>query len=155
MLTKIYTRNIDDDGSAGAEPEKVGRDCPECGSELVFKQGRYGKFIGCSSYPDCKYIEPLEKPRDTGVKCPECHKGNMLQRKSRNGKIFYSCERYPECSYAIWNEHVAEPCPLCHWPITMIKTTKKRGTERVCPQKDCKFSEPYEQEETEEVSESD
>ncbi len=150
-----YTRNVGDDAES-AEPEVIeGRKCPECNSDLIIRQGRYGKFIGCSSYPDCKHIEPLEKPKDTGVQCPECKKGNILQRKSRNGKIFYSCERYPDCSYAIWNEPMAEPCPLCHWPITMIKTTKKRGTERVCPQKDCKFSEPYEKEETEEASESD
>jgi len=150
-----YTRNVGDDAES-AEPEVIeGRKCPECSSDLIIRQGRYGKFIGCSSYPDCKYIEPLEKPKDTGVQCPECKKGNILQRKSRNGKIFFSCERYPDCSYAIWNEPLAEPCPLCHWPITMIKTTKKRGTERVCPQKDCKFSEPYEKEETEELSEDD
>jgi len=147
-----YTRNVGDDAES-SEPEVIeGRKCPECNSDLIIRQGRYGKFIGCSSYPECKHIEPLEKPKDSGVQCPECKKGNILQRKSRNGKIFFSCERYPDCSYAIWNEPIKEPCPLCDWPITMIKTTKKRGTERVCPQKDCKFSEPYEKEETEESS---
>ncbi len=150
-----YTRNVGDDAES-AEPEVIeGRKCPECNSDLIIRQGRYGKFIGCSSYPECKHIEPLEKPKDTDVQCPECKKGNILQRKSRNGKIFFSCERYPDCSYAIWNEPIAEPCPDCAWPITMIKTTKKRGSERVCPQKDCKFSEPYEKEESEEASEED
>ena len=139
-----YTRNLNDDGSAGAEPEKVGRDCPECGSELVFKQGRYGRFIGCSGYPKCRHIEPLEKPKDTGVECPKCHKGTLMQRKSRRGKIFYSCSTYPKCDYAVWNEPVAEPCPQCGWPILTIKTTKRRGTEKVCPQQDCSFAEPYE-----------
>jgi len=144
-----YTRNVGDDAES-SEPEVIeGRKCPECSSDLIIRQGRYGKFIGCSSYPDCKHIEPLEKPRDTEVQCPECKKGNILQRKSRNGKVFYSCERYPDCSYAIWNEPLAEPCPECAWPITMVKTTKKRGTERVCPEKECKFSEPYEVEEEE------
>jgi len=150
-----YTRNVGDDAES-AEPEVIeGRKCPECNSDLIIRQGRYGKFIGCSSYPDCKHIEPLEKPKDTGVKCPECNQGNILQRKSRNGKVFFSCERYPDCTYAIWNEPKAEPCPECNWPITMIKTTKKRGTERVCPQKECKFSEPYESEESEEEAESE
>jgi DNA topoisomerase-1 len=139
-----YTRNLDDDGSAGAEPEKVGRDCPECGSELVFKQGRYGKFIGCSGYPKCRFIEPLEKPKDTGVGCPKCHKGTLMQRKSRRGKIFYSCSTYPKCDYAVWNEPIAEPCPNCGWPVLTIKTTKRSGTQRVCPQQDCSFAEPYE-----------
>ncbi len=139
-----YTRNLDDDGSASAEPEKVGRDCPECGSELVFKQGRYGKFIGCSGYPKCRFIEPLEKPKDTGVKCPKCHKGTLMQRKSRRGKIFYSCSTYPKCDYAVWNEPVAENCPSCGWPILTIKTTKRSGTQKVCPQQDCSFAESYE-----------
>ncbi len=141
-----YTRNLDDSAES-AEPEVVeGRSCPECDSALIIRSGRYGKFIGCSSYPNCKYIEPLERPADTGVSCPKCAKGSMLQRKSRRGKIFYSCSTYPDCDYAVWNEPVAGPCPDCNWPILTVKTTKKRGTERVCPQQDCKFAEPFEQE---------
>ncbi|HFD81240.1 MAG TPA: type I DNA topoisomerase [Gammaproteobacteria bacterium] len=145
-----YTRNVGEDGES-QEPEIVeGRSCPECGSQLIIRSGRYGKFIGCSGYPDCKYIEPLEKPVDTGVACPKCGKGTMLKRKSRRGKIFYSCSTYPDCDYAVWNEPVEGPCPKCNWPILTIKTTKKRGTERVCPQADCSFSEPWEVEAEEE-----
>jgi DNA topoisomerase-1 len=140
-----YTRNVDDDRNS-AEPEVVeGRSCPKCDSPLIIRSGRYGKFIGCSSYPDCKYIEPLEKPENTGVQCPQCKKGNILKRKSRRGKIFYSCERYPDCDYALWNPPLAQPCPQCHWPITSIKTTKRSGTQRVCPQNDCRFAEPWEE----------
>ncbi|MBN4080295.1 topoisomerase DNA-binding C4 zinc finger domain-containing protein, partial [Beggiatoa alba] len=107
--------------------------------------GRYGKFIGCSSYPDCKYIEPLEKPKDMGVKCPECHSQNMLMRKSRNGKIFYSCANYPKCKYAVWNEPLKQACPDCAWPMLTLKITKRRGHEKVCPQKECKFVEGVEE----------
>ena len=139
-----YTRNLDDEQGASSEPEKVeGRQCPECGSDLIIRHGRYGKFIGCSSYPDCRHIEPLEQPTDTGVTCAECKKGTMLKRKSRNGKIFYSCSTYPDCKYAVWNEPINEPCPSCGWPMLTLKTTKRRGTEKVCPQKECSFSEPY------------
>jgi DNA topoisomerase-1 len=142
-----YARNLHDDAS-NAEPEIVeGRKCPDCGHDLVIKTGRYGKFIGCSHYPNCNHIEPLEKPRDTGVECPVCHKGSMLERKSRRGKIFFSCSRYPDCEYAVWNEPIKEACPKCNWPMLTKKTTKKRGTEKVCPQKDCRFSEPYEEDE--------
>ncbi len=145
-----YTRNLNEKPEE-AEPEKVeGRQCPQCGSDLLIRNGKYGKFIGCSGYPNCRYIEPLEKPSDTGVSCPECGKGNLLQRRSRSGKTFYSCSTYPKCSYAVWNEPVAEPCPKCHWPIVTLKTTKRRGTEKVCPQKECGWSEPVE--ESEEVS---
>ncbi|MDX5150976.1 MAG: type I DNA topoisomerase [Acidiferrobacterales bacterium] len=139
-----YTRNVDDEPGSTGEPEVVeGRKCPKCGSDLVIKRGRYGKFIGCSAYPDCNHMEPLEPPKDTGVQCPECHKGNMLKRKSRYGKVFYSCERYPDCKYAVWNYPLAETCPECGHPMLTIKTTKRRGTEKVCPQKDCRYAEPY------------
>ncbi|HEY9198138.1 MAG TPA: type I DNA topoisomerase, partial [Gammaproteobacteria bacterium] len=140
-----YTRNLDDEQGGSAEPEKVpDRKCPDCGSDLLIRQGRYGKFIGCSGYPNCKHIESLEQPADTGVTCPECKQGTMLKRKSRAGKIFYSCSTYPTCKYAVWNEPVNEPCPSCGWPILTLKTTKRRGTEKVCPQSECNYSEPYE-----------
>jgi len=141
-----YTRDLNADKSEQKEPEVVAdRKCPQCESDLIIRQGRYGKFIGCSSYPNCKFIEPLEKPQDTGVSCPKCQKGTLLRRKSRRGKIFYSCATYPDCDYATWNEPVAEPCPRCGWPILTIKTTKRRGTEKVCPQSDCSFAEPVEE----------
>ena len=143
-----YTRNLDDKADA-AEPQIVeGRTCPECNGALVIKSGRYGKFIGCSSYPNCKHMEPLEKPADTGVECPLCHKGSLLKRKSRFGKIFYSCATYPACTYAVWNEPLTEACPKCNWPVLTLKTTKRRGTEKVCPQKECGFAEAYEAAET-------
>ncbi len=140
-----YTRNLNDDGSEQKEAEVVeGRSCPKCESPLVIKSGRYGKFIGCSGYPNCKHIESLEKPIDTKVLCPECSKANLLKRKSRNGKVFYSCSSYPKCKYATWNAPISELCPDCNWPILTLKTTKSRGTEKVCPQKACKYAVPYE-----------
>ncbi len=142
-----YTRSVDEDKAAGDASAEVveGRTCPQCQGALQLRTGRYGKFIGCSHYPDCKFIESLNKPQDTGVECAECHQGNMLKRKSRMGKIFFSCARYPDCKYAIWNEPVAQACPQCAWPLLMIKTTKKRGTELVCPHKPCDFSKPMEE----------
>lgn len=140
-----YTRNLNEDAAA-AEPEVVeGRSCPKCESNLIIRTGRYGKFIGCSSYPDCKHMEPLEKPKDTNVVCPDCKKGTILERKSRKGKIFYSCSNYPKCKYALWNEPINEPCPSCNWPILTIKTTKRRGTEKVCPQQECSYVTPCEE----------
>lgn len=141
-----YTRSLDEDKSVQIAAEIVdGRLCPQCNGALQLKTGRYGKFIGCSSYPNCKFIESLNKPLDTGVDCPECHQGHMLKRKSRMGKIFYSCGRYPDCKYAVWNEPVAEACPKCAWPMLMIKVTKKHGTELICPHKPCDFSKPMEE----------
>lgn len=140
-----YTRNMEGEETTASEPEIVeGRKCPKCESDLIIRFGRYGKFIGCSNYPKCKHIEPLEKPKELEVECPECKQGKMLERKSRYGKLFYSCSRYPDCQYAVWNEPVDKPCGICAWPITCIKTTKRRGTERVCPRKTCDFSEQLE-----------
>ncbi|MGR9086160.1 MAG: type I DNA topoisomerase [Gammaproteobacteria bacterium] len=140
-----YTRNLNEDPKSADAAEVVeGRTCPNCASPLVLKSGRYGKFIGCSAYPKCRYIEPLEKPLDTGVVCPQCRKGHLMKRKSRSGKIFYSCSEYPKCDYALWNAPVQESCPSCHWPVLTIKETKRRGVEKVCPQKECKYATPYE-----------
>lgn len=139
-----YTRNVDGEEATTSEPEvAVDRKCPKCESDLWVRTGKYGKFIGCSSYPKCKHIEPLEQPTNTGVSCPQCNKGEILVRKSRRGKIFYSCSDYPDCDYALWNEPLKEECPNCKWPILTVKTTKSRGTAKVCPQKECGFSEKY------------
>ena len=137
-----YTRSIDGEQEALQETIKD-RSCPKCQSDLLIRHGKYGKFIGCSAYPDCKHIEPLEKPKDTEVDCPKCKKGHILERKSRRGKIFYSCERYPKCDYAIWNKPLAEPCPDCGWPILSVKTTNRSGTQKVCPQPNCKYIMDY------------
>ena len=134
-----YTANVDKEKNILETEVVADRLCPDCGSPLHIKIGRYGKFIGCSNYPKCKFIEPLEKPFDTNVQCPICHEGTMLKRKSRYGKYFYSCSKYPKCKYAIWNEPIVEKCPKCGWPILTVKTTKRRGTEKVCPQKECDF----------------
>jgi DNA topoisomerase-1 len=140
-----YTRNIDGEETSNNEPEVVeGRKCPKCESDLWIRTGRYGKFIGCSSYPKCKHIESLEQPTNTGVECPKCNKGEILTRKSRRGKVFYSCSEYPTCDYALWNEPLKEACPDCSWPILTLKTTKSRGTEKVCPQKECGYTEKVE-----------
>lgn len=141
-----FTRNLEGETTTASEPTVIeGRVCPDCGGALHVKFGRYGKFIGCSNYPKCKHLEPFEKPADTGVECPECNQGTLLKRKSRFGKIFYSCGRYPDCKYAIWNEPINEPCPKCAWPLLTIKTTKRRGTEKVCPRKECGFAQSMEE----------
>lgn len=131
-----YTRNIDGESNEPEEPPEVVKDrkCPKCEHELVIKAGRYGKFIGCSNYPNCKHMEPLEKPEDTNITCPKCEKGTLLKRKSRRGSFFYSCDKYPKCRYAVWNEPIATACAKCSWPFITLKETKKFGKELVCPE---------------------
>ncbi|HAT7745155.1 type I DNA topoisomerase [Legionella pneumophila] len=136
-----YTQDISNPEGEKSEPEVVeGRSCPLCHGALHIKTGRYGKFIGCSNYPECKHMEPLEKPADTGVTCPKCSEAKILQRKSRKGKIFYSCGNYPKCDYALWNEPVDLPCPKCAWPILTVKESKKFGRQILCPREGCDYS---------------
>jgi DNA topoisomerase-1 len=150
-----YTRDLNPDKAEADAPELIeGRACPLCGSALEIKRGRYGKFIGCSAYPTCKHIEPLEKPEDTGVTCPKCNKGTLQKKKSRKGKIFYSCSTYPKCDYAVWDEPIAEPCPKCGWAVLTIKTTKTKGSAKVCPQKECGYREAITEEQAEDTTES-
>jgi DNA topoisomerase I len=140
-----YTRNVDEDAATAAGRQAVaakvveGRNCPLCGSDLHIKTNRSGgNFIGCSNYPKCKFIDVADEDK-TGITCPVCAKGQLIRRKSRYGTYFYSCDRYPECKYAISNPPLNEPCPKCGWPILTVKTTKRWGKEKVCPQKECDF----------------
>ncbi|MGE4530034.1 MAG: type I DNA topoisomerase, partial [Acidithiobacillus sp.] len=131
-----YTRPVD---GPREPPEPVGRDCPDCGKPLVYKTGRYGRFISCSGYPECKHIEPLTQPKSSGVTCPQCGEGELVEKRSRYGKVFYSCNTYPKCTYAVWGPPVAKPCPRCAWPIMIEKSGKRLGEQLACPQPECAF----------------
>jgi DNA topoisomerase-1 len=92
------------------EPEPVGRDCPQSGHALIIRYGRYGKFIGCSHFPECRYTEPwLEK---IGVTCPK-DGGDLIERKTRKGRTFYGCANYPACDFTSWKRPLPSPCPHC------------------------------------------
>ncbi|PKY09530.1 DNA topoisomerase I [Acidithiobacillus marinus] len=131
-----YTRPVDGPREA---PEPVGRDCPDCGKPLVYKTGRYGRFISCSGYPECKHIEPLTQPKSSGVACSLCGEGELVEKRSRYGKVFYSCNTYPKCTYAVWGPPVAKACPRCAWPIMIEKSGKRLGEQLACPQPECGF----------------
>ena len=146
-----YARNLprgdeDETGEEGAgrSEAKVLEDrwCPKCGGALVLKSGRTGKFAGCGRYPECRHTEPLEKLRETDITCPVCRDGTLRERRSRRGKPFFSCSTYPKCDYATWDEPLDEPCPRCGWPILTLKQTRRRGSEKVCPQRECAHREP-------------
>lgn len=116
--------------------ELSGQTCPRCQGTLVLRQGRYGMFIGCSRYPECEHTEVIDRPDETALRCPQCQKGNLLQRKSRFGKVFYACERYPECQFALNHKPVAGSCPACHYPLLIEKKTAQ-GIKRFCASKAC------------------
>ncbi len=116
------------------------RSCPKCHGALRVIAGRFGKFIGCSNYPKCKYLEPLNPPVSSGVCCPVCQHGDLVKRRSRKGRIFYACSRYPACKYALWDQPIAECCPQCHYPILTLKHNKS-GNYKACPKEGCNWSE--------------
>jgi putative DNA topoisomerase len=113
-----------------------GQTCPKCQSTLVLRQGRYGMFVGCVNYPECDHTEVIDKPDETTLSCPQCGHGKLLQRKSRFGKAFYSCDRYPECQFTINNKPVAGQCEYCHYPLLMEKRTAN-GVKLFCASKIC------------------
>lgn len=132
-----YTRPIN--GESKDEPVYSDETCEKCGAKMLFKEGRYGKYLACSGYPECRNTQPLIKPKSLEITCPSCKDGEIMEKKSRYGKIFYSCSRYPKCKYALWDKPYAEPCPKCTFPIVVEKTTKRAGTVRKCPQEECDY----------------
>jgi ssDNA-binding Zn-finger/Zn-ribbon topoisomerase 1 len=107
--------------------------CPQCESNLVLKHGRFGEFIACSNYPTCKYV----KQKTIGVKCPECSEGEIIERRSKKGKTFYGCNRYPDCTFVAWGKPVSEKCPECGSPY-MVEKWLKAGAVWQCPNPECK-----------------
>jgi DNA topoisomerase I len=122
-------------GITAAKPDQMlDEKCPKCDSNLVVKQGRFGEFTACSSYPTCKYV----KQKTTGVLCPK-DGGDIVERKSRRGKVFFGCANYPDCDFTLWNRPLAEACPECKAPFLVEKITKKNGRQLVCNNEDCSY----------------
>ncbi|GKV55603.1 DNA topoisomerase 1 [Sporosarcina sp. NCCP-2222] len=114
--------------------EPAGEDCEKCGSPMVFKMGRFGKFMACSNFPDCRNTKAIVKP--IGVTCPSCKEGQVVERKSKTKRIFYGCDRYPECEYVSWDKPIARPCPKCQ--NTLVEKRLKKGIQIQCTECDYK-----------------
>lgn len=112
------------------EKEYAEEKCPECGSPMKIRRGRFGVFLGCTKYPDCKGIKRIEKK--TGVTCPECNKGEIVERHSRKGRTFFSCNRYPECKYAMWNKPTGGKCPTCGSLLVFAARGKIKCSDKTC-----------------------
>jgi len=118
------------------EEEKLDRKCPVCGGSLVYKSGRYGRFIACSNYPKCTYTEPIK----LGLPCPrEGCDGDIIEKKTRRGKVFYGCSNYPKCDYASWDKPTDKICPQCSRAYLVEKESKRKGKYLKCPE--CKYEE--------------
>jgi DNA topoisomerase I len=114
--------------------EPAGEDCDQCGNPMVFKMGRYGKFMACSNFPDCRNTKAIVK--DIGVKCPKCEEGNIIERKSKKRRIFYGCDRFPECDFLSWDKPLARNCPKCE--KMLVEKKLKKGVQVQCTECDYK-----------------
>ncbi|WP_346200842.1 type I DNA topoisomerase [Caldifermentibacillus hisashii] len=114
--------------------EYAGEDCEICGNPMVIKMGRFGKFMACSNFPDCRNTKPIIK--EIGVPCPKCNKGQVIERKSKKNRIFYGCSRYPECDFLSWDKPVARACPKCNGMLVEKKI--KKGVQIQCTNCDYK-----------------
>ncbi len=121
--------------------EKTEKKCPKCGAPLVIKLGRYGKFYSCSRFPKCKYKAPIPKKK-IGMKCPKCKKGEIVEKRTKKGKIFYGCNQFPKCDFALWDKPLIDPktktekkCPKCQSPLVETKS----GKTIKCSNKKCNY----------------
>ncbi|WP_107837893.1 type I DNA topoisomerase [Metasolibacillus meyeri] len=117
--------------------EPAGEDCEKCGAPMVFKLGRYGKFMACSNFPDCRNTKAIVKP--IGVQCPTCKEGEIVERKSKTKRLFYGCNRYPECEFVSWDKPINRPCPKCS--SLLIEKKLKKGVQIQCTNTDCDYEE--------------
>ncbi len=152
-----YSRNYERDDKGVIHPIEPsfelaeGKVCDKCAKPMLLKQGRYGEFLACSGYPECKNTMSVNGDSgggtgaDTGIACPEkgCS-GSLVEKRSKRGKVFYGCNKYPDCSFAIWEKPVNRACELCGAPFVVEKTTKRDGTFLKCLTEGCGFKEPIE-----------
>ena len=128
----------DDQGKIEIVPKEfTDKKCEKCALPMVVKGGKFGKFLACSDYPNCKSTQAIT----LGIPCPECGPGEIAQKQSRYRRIFYSCNKWPACTFACWDKPLQIPCPQCKYPILSEKITKRAGLMHKCVKKECGFVE--------------
>ncbi len=137
-----FTQDLSGNGEGRDAEALTGEVCDLCGKPMVVREGRYGKFLACRGYPECKNTKPLT----TGIRCPEdgCG-GELVERRSRRGKAFYACSRYPTCTFILWHRPVAEPCPACGAPFLLEPKGRRGALVRSCFREACKYTQALEQ----------
>jgi DNA topoisomerase I len=159
-----YTRNVEDtppaaadgDGTAAAGGAEAAAEeeippCEKCGKPMALRRSRFGTFYGCTGYPECKNLRKpgkqgaaAEPKPPTGVTCPECKQGDILEKNSRRGKTFWSCSRFPDCKFALWKKPIPKECPQCGAAFLLEKVTKRHGTQHICNTEGCGYVEDVE-----------
>ncbi|MGL4819649.1 MAG: topoisomerase DNA-binding C4 zinc finger domain-containing protein, partial [Bacilli bacterium] len=128
QLAKHLDRAEEEIERIEVKPEFVGEDCELCQSPLVYKMGRYGKFMACSNFPECRNTKAIVK--EIGVTCPKCQEGQIIERKSKTKRIFYGCNQYPTCEFISWDKPIDRPCPKCE--SLLVEKKVKKGVQIQC-----------------------
>ncbi|MDO8494362.1 MAG: type I DNA topoisomerase, partial [Deltaproteobacteria bacterium] len=132
-VTHEFSRN--DKGDIVIEEQEVKGTCEKCSADMILKRGRFGPFLACSKYPDCKFTKAIP----VGVQCPRCN-ADLVSRRTRQARVFYGCSKYPECDFASWNKPIPQPCPQCNHPFLVEKYSQKLGNYIACPEKECGYT---------------
>ncbi len=127
-----FTRPLDKDRAVAPVDAK----CPQCGSPMAVKTGRYGEFLACTGYPACKHTQPLT----LGLACPKCENGEVVKRRTRRGRIFFGCTRYPECDWSTWDTPTGVACPSCGSSVSLLKSSKRKGDYLKCASCEYEFA---------------
>ncbi|MEA3249715.1 MAG: type I DNA topoisomerase [Patescibacteria group bacterium] len=127
--TKAISTTEDGKIEIEKEPE-TNEKCEKCGNAMVIKRGRFGQFLSCSNYPDCKSVKSIQKK--VGVKCPKCGEGEIIEKKTRKGRMFYACSKYPKCDFALWSRPTGEECPKCKSLMVFAKQDTIRCSDKEC-----------------------
>jgi DNA topoisomerase-1 len=146
-----YSRDYERDEKGHIKPIEPNHEaatdkfCPHCQQPMVIKRGKYGEFIACSGFPNCKHTESVNgqaNGNSVGVPCPEkdCG-GDIVEKRSKRGKVFYGCSRYPKCTFATWDKPIAKACPVCGAPYLVEKNSKQKGNYIACVNRDCGYQE--------------
>jgi DNA topoisomerase-1 len=143
-----YTRNLEEPAAGSSSPSAAEEEvppCEVCGRPMALKRSRFGTFYGCTGYPECRNIRKIgpqaAPPKPTGVACPECGQGEIVEKRSQRGKTFWSCNRYPDCKFSLWKKPVPRECPDCGAGFLLEKVTKKHGLQYVCHSEGCAYVE--------------
>ena len=132
---KLLDRAENEIGKIEIEDEVSEELCEKCGKNMVIKMGRYGKFLACPGFPDCRNAKPIVE--NIGIKCPQCEAGDIILRKSKKGKVFYGCSTYPECEFVSWDKPTGLACPKCKG--SLVEKSTRKETKIVCTSKECDF----------------
>ena len=149
-----YSRDYERDEKGNIQPVELNheaatdKECPKCGKPLVVKRGKFGEFLACSGYPECKHTESVNgggSGKPIGMHCPEkgCT-GEIVEKRSKRGKVFFGCSSYPDCKFATWDQPVDQACPICGMPYLVEKNTKRQGDFLACVNKECGYKKSLE-----------